>query len=105
MSLDNTEATVSSINLHHITVQPFYFINMPVFSQGLLNNRETISSKDDGLTVLKKGHFWLISMEIISQKDSESLNATYIKIKPKGCSLINIKKSAGNVLKGAKQKS
>ena len=26
MSLANTQATVSSINLHHITVQPFYFI-------------------------------------------------------------------------------
>ena len=34
MSLANTQATVSSINLHHITVQPFYFINMLVFSPG-----------------------------------------------------------------------
>ena len=25
MSLANTKATVASINLHHITVQPFYF--------------------------------------------------------------------------------
>ena len=66
MSLANTKATVSSINLYHITVQLFYFINMPVFFQGPLNNRKTISSKDDGLTVLKKGHFWLISMEKIS---------------------------------------
>ena len=66
MSLANTPATVSSINLHRITVQPFYFINMLVFLQGLLNSRETISSQDGGLTVSKKGHFWLISMEVIS---------------------------------------
>ena len=57
MSLVNTQATVSSINLHHITVQSFYLIDMLVFLQGLLNNRETISSQDDGLTVLKKGAF------------------------------------------------
>ena len=66
MSLANTQATVSSINLHNILVQPFYFIDILVFLQGLLNHRETISSQDDGLTVLKKEHFWLISMEITS---------------------------------------
>ena len=45
MSLANTQATVSSVNLH-ITVQPFYFINMLVlFSRVFLTTKKQFQAK------------------------------------------------------------